>query len=251
MSEAVQEILRPAIDTNPHTTPLARSFVPVLIQIILNTTTLPEMFFEGRSGQDFTVAPARRPPGYFDTHPTLAIFFIHISALLLFWQPSCSFFRPTFVKLGMLSIFFKFEGGVTRVTLVHVSHQMGVGAHLNNLAVVRYCVRQPQKMWQSLSQISNIVYLAQIILLRSLQKGKYNSISNATNVCVCVKCLDQSYIWANLRYRNTFLRFFGPQRTLFWANLLDRATRQHCRLPIRWYSWIGRHVLNVHCTRCA
>ena len=40
MSEAVQEILRPAIDTNPHTTPLARSFVPVLIQIIPNTTTL-------------------------------------------------------------------------------------------------------------------------------------------------------------------------------------------------------------------
>ena len=36
MSEAVQEILRPAIDTNPHTTPLARS----LIQIIRHTTTL-------------------------------------------------------------------------------------------------------------------------------------------------------------------------------------------------------------------
>ena len=32
MSEAVQEILRPAIDTNPHTTPL--------IQIIRHTTTL-------------------------------------------------------------------------------------------------------------------------------------------------------------------------------------------------------------------
>ena len=73
------------------------------------------------SGQDFTVALARRPPGcYFDTHPTLAIFsspfllfwhppsslhpphfsyfFIHISATLLFWQPACSFCRPTFVK---------------------------------------------------------------------------------------------------------------------------------------------------------
>ena len=38
MSEALQEILRPAIDTNPHTT----HFVPVLIQIISRThsTTL-------------------------------------------------------------------------------------------------------------------------------------------------------------------------------------------------------------------
>ena len=82
-------------------------------------------------------------------------------------------------------IFLKFKGGVTRVTLVHVSHQMGVGAHLNNLAVVRYCVRQPQKMWQSLSQISNIVYLAQIILLRSLKKQKI-SVSNTAIFFVCL-----------------------------------------------------------------
>ena len=84
MSEAVQEILRPAIDTNPHTTLLRAGIDTDNLQRTLQNSAAPKMFFEGgRSGQDFTVARARRPPGcYFDTLPTLAIFFIHISAIL-------------------------------------------------------------------------------------------------------------------------------------------------------------------------
>ena len=81
MSEAVQEILRPAIDTNPHTT----HFVPVLIQIISNAhyhTLL--MFFEGGRA----LAKISRWPWLGD----------HLAAILT-PTPLWLFFSPTFLLL--------------------------------------------------------------------------------------------------------------------------------------------------------
>ena len=107
MSEAVQEILRAAIDTNPHTTPLA-FFVPVLIQIIPNNTTqcAAKMFFEGLWSRFHGGPSSQATWPYFDTHPNLAIFFTHISTLLLSILTILPILSTYFCKISFSILFF-------------------------------------------------------------------------------------------------------------------------------------------------
>ena len=79
MSEALQEILRPLL-IQIHTLPLCGTMPSFRHWYRLsrnNTTLRAQDVLWGGIGRDFTVAPARRPPGYFDTLPTLPSFRLH------------------------------------------------------------------------------------------------------------------------------------------------------------------------------
>ena len=79
MSEALQEILRPLL-IQIHTLPLCGTMPSFQHWYRLsrnNTTLRAQDVLWGGIGRDFTVAPPRRPPGYFDTLPTLPSFRLH------------------------------------------------------------------------------------------------------------------------------------------------------------------------------